>query len=75
MGDPTKPARQELGTEVWVHSTWDHLIRVRDHLGLIGLLVVPTTKAGKPAPVDPQLISKGRYSWHGRYHLTGGGGA
>ncbi|ROO51445.1 hypothetical protein EDC02_6323 [Micromonospora sp. Llam0] len=69
MGDPTKTPRQELGTEVWVHGSHDAVARVRAQLAPIGVLVVPTTKTGKPAPVEPMPVTKGRYSWYGRYHL------
>jgi hypothetical protein len=74
VGDPTKPARQELGVEVWVHGSWDDVARVRVQLAPLGLLVVPTDKRGKPAPAAPTPVGRGRYSWHGRYHLTGPAG-
>lgn len=64
MGDPLKPARRDLGLEIWANGSWDALRRLRAQIAPLGTIVVPVDGRGRPDPAVPVPLAgadRGRY--------------
>jgi hypothetical protein len=66
VADAIKAVRQELGTEVWAHGSFEDLQVLRGHLNAIGVDVAQTEQVP---------IARGRYRWYARIHLRTASGA